>query len=625
MAREQIAEAFAELVPCDQVVVYVVDRADGRLVAAVQLGHREDGRQSSCQSLPLVAAGEPLGVVELFRHGCSFDPLEIELATALADAAATALEGALTRQRLEVLAQTDPLTGLFNQRHFYDRLEGELTRACRSGELVTLALVDIDDFKRVNDIYGHGTGDSVLVALGRLLRSAVRVSDVVCRVGGEEFAVVMPACGHEGAQAFAVRIFDHLHAVPLPEVGYMTVSAGIAMGPMHAASPRELFACADAALQAAKARGKDRAVVFEDGASLEHPESSPREVCSLAHMKMLQSLTGRLNRSRAAAAIASAIVEELRGLLAYHACCVYVVDDGRLHLAGAGSAGCDRCELRASALGGTVADELVADAADSRRPPVLVRSGVCGDGKESVVVVPLTHGAETVGAVEVVKLGDGALDFDDVRLLEVLAGQAAVAVVNVRLYEEQRREAEHAKALVRFGDVLAAGVTAADVFRQTVAGIAEELGARRASLWLPEAAGGPIELAAAWSADGSTGSDAELDAIRAVVAQALPALDPVSPLPIGVCAVGGGLRATLVLSPVAAEVGRVGVIAVAVGDEGLSDAQLRLLSGLAGSARLAIVKATELDLLRRTYLKTVAALEEALGDDGGRSDLSRVA
>ena len=99
------------------------------------------------------------------------------------------------RASLEHQAQTDSLTGLYNHRFFHERLRAELTRAARAHDSVGLLMFDIDDFKRVNDICGHAVGDQILVAIAGALTSLVRASDIACRVGGEEFAVIMPSCG----------------------------------------------------------------------------------------------------------------------------------------------------------------------------------------------------------------------------------------------------------------------------------------------------------------------------------------------------------------------------------------------------------------------------------------------
>ena len=145
-------------------------------------------------TVPLIARGALKGALNIYRLGedAGFAEHEFELAKWFADAAALAIDNAQIRARLEHLAQTDSLTGLYNHRFFHERLRSELTRASRSHDSVAVLMFDLDDFKRVNDIYGHGAGDQLLVQLARVSREIVRGSDVVCRIGGEEFGVIMP-------------------------------------------------------------------------------------------------------------------------------------------------------------------------------------------------------------------------------------------------------------------------------------------------------------------------------------------------------------------------------------------------------------------------------------------------
>ena len=117
------------------------------------------------------------------------------------------------RARLEHQAQTDSLTGLYNHRVFHERLRAELMRASRARDSVALLMFDIDEFKRVNDICGHAVGDQILVALAELTCSLVRTSDVVCRIGGEEFAVIMPSCNAGDALGLARRLTERLERV----------------------------------------------------------------------------------------------------------------------------------------------------------------------------------------------------------------------------------------------------------------------------------------------------------------------------------------------------------------------------------------------------------------------------
>src|SRR5262249_40538645 len=176
--------------------------------------------------------------------------------------AALAIDNAQIRTRLEAEVVTDHLTALFNHRFFHERLAEELRRANRQRSTVGLLIYDIDDFKRVNDTYGHLVGDQVLQAVASLSRERCRLEDIICRIGGEEFGVILPGATLEDATALAERIRAGIASVAFPLVGRVTVSVGVAEGPLHASSPRELITCADLALLDAKATGKDRVLVF---------------------------------------------------------------------------------------------------------------------------------------------------------------------------------------------------------------------------------------------------------------------------------------------------------------------------------------------------------------------------
>src|SRR5207302_123554 len=147
-------------------------------------------------TVPLIARGALKGALNIYRVGddAEFADHEFELAKWFGDAAALALDNAQIRARLEHQAQTDSLTSLYNHRYFHERLRSELTRASRSHDSVAVLMFDIDDFKKVNDVYGHAQGDELLEQVGRLASENVRGSDVVCRIGGEEFGVIMPSC-----------------------------------------------------------------------------------------------------------------------------------------------------------------------------------------------------------------------------------------------------------------------------------------------------------------------------------------------------------------------------------------------------------------------------------------------
>ena len=283
--------------------------------------------------VPLIARGQIKGALNIYREGegVAFSETEFELAKRFGDAAALALDNAEIRARLEHQARTDSLTGLFNHRVFHERLLQALQEASRTHTPLAVLMLDIDDFKHVNDVHGHAVGDELLRFLAEGLRAIVRPEDVICRLGGEEFAVVMDGCGGEDAVRVAERVQSRLAEVDFPGIGRMTVSVGLALGPEHAMNPRELAACAEAAMMTAKAQGKNQVVLYdEDGARRPDAPGIERDVRSIAHLKMLQSLTGKLNRLNDVREIGDAIAAELRSLIDYHNCRVFVVDGDEL-------------------------------------------------------------------------------------------------------------------------------------------------------------------------------------------------------------------------------------------------------------------------------------------------------
>ncbi len=447
-------------------------------------------------SVPLIARGAVKGALNIYRLGehARFLEHEFELAQWFGDAAALALDNAQVRERLEREAQTDSLTGLHNHRAFHERLRAELQRASRVHDSVAVLMFDIDDFKKVNDIYGHGVGDQLLIWLARLARETVRGGDVVCRIGGEEFAVIMTSCDIGDAVGLARRLIDVLGEREFEPAGHVSVSIGIAEGPEHAANPRELIACAEAAMMTAKARGKNRVVLFGEGAN-ERPDApaANRDVRSIAHLKMLQSLAGKLARLNDVRQIGGAIASELRMLIDYHSCRVFVRDgDDLLPVAYLGDMqvrGGHVAEALATRVGVGVTGRVAATGESMLVPDALASehtSTIPGTEAidESLLAVPLRYGSRVIGVIIVSKLGVGQFDEDDVRLLEVLAGHASVALENARLYELQRREAENAKALLSFADALGTAADEQAIANQTVAAAAQLILSEETALWL---------------------------------------------------------------------------------------------------------------------------------------------
>ncbi|MBS1189552.1 MAG: hypothetical protein H6R10_1344 [Rhodocyclaceae bacterium] len=166
-----------------------------------------------------------------------------------------------TRYLLD-LAEHDGLTGLYNHRMYYLRLDEEFVRRSRTGAPISLLLLDIDRFKSVNDRYGHLAGDNVLKTLGELARRSCRAMDIACRYGGEEITIILPETDAEGAVAIAERLRRTIEIHPFPlgdnKDGHITVSIGVATSSESIPSSTDLTESADSALYRAKAQGRNR-------------------------------------------------------------------------------------------------------------------------------------------------------------------------------------------------------------------------------------------------------------------------------------------------------------------------------------------------------------------------------
>jgi diguanylate cyclase (GGDEF)-like protein len=203
----------------------------------------------------------PIGTLSLFWRGTDHEPTteEIEQAETLVAGAIPAIENARRYGEARKLAETDALTGLYNQRYFHETLRREVLRAQRYERNLALILFDVDDFKSINDQIGHLAGDRVLAQAADRLREAVRSVDVACRIGGDEFAVILPESTAADADQLYRRVQSSMRGTSLgPDEGRLRLSAGIAEL-QHGDTAAGLFERADAALYRAKNLGKDRA------------------------------------------------------------------------------------------------------------------------------------------------------------------------------------------------------------------------------------------------------------------------------------------------------------------------------------------------------------------------------
>jgi len=184
-------------------------------------------------------------------------PASEALLARLAELAALSIMSASARDQMPTLASTDHLTGLWNRRAFQERLAAELERARRYDRPLALVMLDIDHFKRINDVHGHPVGDRVLIEVASRIFSTVREGEVVARVGGEEFAWILPETDGDGAVAAAERVRAAISAQTFTGVGRLTISLGVCdLDEGETAS--ELVRLADRALYRAKAGGRDR-------------------------------------------------------------------------------------------------------------------------------------------------------------------------------------------------------------------------------------------------------------------------------------------------------------------------------------------------------------------------------
>lgn len=298
---------------------------------------------------------EVLGAVRAVQIGSGL--LSAEASRPVLDEVARLYERERTRNeeleqvvvQLQALSVTDWLTGLKNHGYFFDRLSEELARARRFDRPLAVVLADLDDFKAVNDAHGHAAGDAVLRMVGEVLRTHLRAVDIACRVGGEEFGLLMPDTPAEGAVRVAERVREAVHRRRVPGVGTITVSLGVAVFPDHALDRDDLMKSADKALYLAKRQGKNCTVLLDRQlVEVEPLERLPHEAAGPVVRALLAALRMRAPhlaaRSERLAELARAFgtklglsaleLEQLRLAAALHDVGMLGVPDSILHKPG---------------------------------------------------------------------------------------------------------------------------------------------------------------------------------------------------------------------------------------------------------------------------------------------------
>ena len=250
-----------------QIATWVMQRSQEFVAADLRCDTRvTDPTVGAVVAFPLSCRGRKVGaVVALDRQASTREPRMaasmLRAVRMLLEPASVALDNALLLKRAEALSVTDDLTHLYNSRYLNLVLRRETKRASRSGRPLSLLFIDLDGFTGVNDTHGHLFGSRALVEAAAVIRSSARETDVVSRFGGDEFAIILPDTGGEGAFAVGARVRDKIAAHKFLEADgldiHLTVSVGVATLPDVAASSEELVQAADKAMYRVKESGKN--------------------------------------------------------------------------------------------------------------------------------------------------------------------------------------------------------------------------------------------------------------------------------------------------------------------------------------------------------------------------------
>ncbi len=268
-AHHPIAELWSPETCCGLRLGQIRWRVPGG--SEIDCGHFRGSAPARYVCLPLVAQSETLGVLSI---DCSTDEARgaaeehMDGVHQFLQLTGMAVASLKLRTQLENQSIRDPLTGLFNRHFMQLTLSQELSRAARGGTVVALFMVDVDHFKRFNDTFGHGAGDTMLLAIANAFRANVRTEDTVCRYGGEEFAIIVPGVSVQTAleRAERIRVTVAGLSVPLEDApdGQATVSIGMAFYPADSRNPETLLRKADQALYRAKHNGRNQVWLAEE-------------------------------------------------------------------------------------------------------------------------------------------------------------------------------------------------------------------------------------------------------------------------------------------------------------------------------------------------------------------------
>jgi diguanylate cyclase (GGDEF)-like protein/putative nucleotidyltransferase with HDIG domain len=386
-------------------------------------------------SAPLVFRGRSLGqLVALANAEGGFLPHDVELLQSYAAQAAIALENARLYEAQQQLASRDPLTGLLNHREFHEAVARELETCRRHGGSVAVVLLDLDDFKRVNDTSGHAAGDRVLLEAAGGLKGACRTSDQAFRIGGDEFALVLPRSSAREAIPVAERAATEMVGSEQP----VSVSYGIAEWPADGPSKDALLMSADDRLYAMKrsSRGSGRHASTEDT----HGDGQRQRERLACANRLSTRLAPLLDPER----IVSATVDELHESFGFHLTVIHRVDpDGMMRAVAA--AGPLVHELDGiDELGQPVSEGIAGRVARTGEPALVQDTEIdphylptdapADSGSELGVAIRV--GGEVWGVLNLEELSTHAFDADDVVFADLIAAHVGAALDRTRLATE---------------------------------------------------------------------------------------------------------------------------------------------------------------------------------------------
>ncbi len=238
--------------------------------------HLDPVTGGSLVCMPMICREKLVGILNFMRFSKNaFSENDIVLLQLVGNQAAMSIMNAQLYSDTLEMAMLDPLTGLFNRRHLYSSLDTEIARAERAANSVSVLLIDVDHFKRINDSFGHLIGDAVLKTIAAIFQSSVRKTDTVVRFGGEEFLIILPKnpseASHIGEKIrLLVENTDFEKHATASHIGRITISLGIASFPEHGGSVEQLLSAADSALFHSKRTGRNKFTIYSHGMDL-HP------------------------------------------------------------------------------------------------------------------------------------------------------------------------------------------------------------------------------------------------------------------------------------------------------------------------------------------------------------------